>query len=161
MASKLAIKPVTKQRKKWQTLLQNSAEETATGSLRVLIDTNVWFSGIIYGGTPEEVIRLCRHNYIIVSSDYIISELFANLKLIKAPYKWRNELERLLKAFCLLVEPSDPPTVSRDSGDDPVIAAAMTGGCDFIITGDKDLLALKSYRKMLIITPSEFLNTRV
>ena len=160
MANKLVIRSAAKQRKKWQTLLQSNAEKTAAGSLRVLIDTNVWLSGIIYGGVPEEVIRLCRRNDTIICSDYILSELLGELKKAKAPYKWRNELGRLLKACCLFVEPADLPAISRDPGDDPIIAAALAGGCDFIITGDKDLLTLGSYKKIVIIAPTPFLETQ-
>ena len=47
--------------------------------------------------------------------------------------------------------------VSRDPDDDNILAAALASGADFIVTGDLDLLHLKSYHKIKILTPREFL----
>ncbi len=45
--------------------------------------------------------------------------------------------------------------VSRDSDDDNILATAAAGNCDYIITGDKDLLVLKEFNATRIVTPRE------
>ena len=49
-----------------------------------------------------------------------------------------------------------PPKVCRDPDDDHILAAAVNAECDFLVTGDKDLLALKKFAGMKIVTPREF-----
>lgn len=141
----------------WLEVLAKDASKSATGYLRVTIDTNVWISALLYGGEPERLIRSCKQHCKIVVSEYIVNELLGYLKQIGAPYKWRNSLEKLIKQICLLVEPDDLPVISRDIKDDPVIATATVGACDYLITGDKDLLVLRQVQKIRIVTPSEFL----
>ncbi len=159
MVSKLAKKPATSQRKKWLEILAKDAANSETGNHKVLVDTNVWISALLYGGEPEQLIRFCKRRCQIVISEYVVDELLNYLKQIGAPYKWRNSLEKLIKQICLLVEPRDLPVISRDPKDDPVIAAAIAGGSDYIITGDKDLLVLKHVQQISIVTPSEFLDS--
>lgn len=50
-------------------------------------------------------------------------------------------------------------SLSQDADDDKFIEVAVVGVCDYIISGDKDLLVLKHYKKIQIITPSEYLQT--
>lgn len=45
----------------------------------------------------------------------------------------------------------------RDPADNQVLETAVVGKCDFLITGDKDLLSVKRYNQLQIITPSQFL----
>jgi putative PIN family toxin of toxin-antitoxin system len=63
----------------------------------------------------------------------------------------------LLESRFEIVEPAtlDKP-VSRDPDDDLVLAAALGGNCDCMISGDKDLLVLKHYRQVPILSPAEF-----
>ena len=49
-----------------------------------------------------------------------------------------------------------PPKVCRDPDDDPILAAAVNAGCAYLVTGDKDLLALKKIGDTGIVTPREF-----
>src|SRR3990167_10504070 len=158
MANKSAKKLGTSQRKQWLEILAQGAIKSEAGNYRVLIDTNVWFSGILYGGKPEAVIRFCKQNYHIINSRYLIDELLSLLREHKTPYKWRNALEKLLNRMCVLVESSSLPEISRDPKDDPVIATAMAGNCNYIITGDEDLLILQNYKGISIISVADFLN---
>lgn len=157
MAKKSAKKLGSKQRKQWLKTLAPNVTKIEPGSLRVLIDTNAWYSTILYGGKPEQVLRLCKQNYQINSSQYLLDELFTLLKEIKAPYKWRNDLERILKRITISVEPPDFSGISRDPKDDPIIAAALSGECNFLLSNDKDLLELRSFNGLVILSPAVFL----
>jgi len=52
--------------------------------------------------------------------------------------------------------PRPPPRVCRDPDDDFILAAALKAGCSHLVTGDKDLLALKQFEGCAIVTPREF-----
>jgi uncharacterized protein len=157
MARNLAKGLGSGQRNQWLNKLAPNAAKPDPGNLRVLIDTNVWYSAILYGGKPEEVVALCRRRYQLISSQYELNELLTLLKEIGAPYRWRNSLEKVLKRLIFLVEPPDYSGISRDPKDDPIISAAITGKCKFLVTNDKDLLELGGYKEMRILQPADFL----
>ncbi len=68
---------------------------------------------------------------------------------------------RLLENICEVVITEDRviniDTVVRDAKDLHVLAAAVENQCDFIITGDKDLLELQEYKGIYIFNPADFL----
>lgn len=72
------------------------------------------------------------------------------------PHDILNTLE-LLNSDAEWISPDIKVAASRDSKDNPVLECAVAGQADFIITGDKDLLDLKSFRGIKIITPRQFL----
>ena len=49
------------------------------------------------------------------------------------------------------------PGVTRDPKDDPVVACAVEGGAGFIVSGDQDLLVLRTYKRVRMVTPRDFL----
>ena len=55
-----------------------------------------------------------------------------------------------------MVPVSPDQSVSRDPDNDVVLATALAGDCDCIITGDKDLLVLERFRKIPILAPADF-----
>ncbi|UBF26661.1 putative toxin-antitoxin system toxin component, PIN family [Kovacikia minuta CCNUW1] len=60
-------------------------------------------------------------------------------------------------ALGIAVEPAPLESpVCRDPNDDTILATALAGGADCIATGDKDLLALKKFGAIDILSPSEF-----
>lgn len=75
------------------------------------------------------------------------------------PYRWRRLFRLHLSEVCEIIsfESTDIDSNIRDPKDLHIIAAASEGQCDFIITGDKDLLDLSRYKSIAIITPADFL----
>ena len=72
-----------------------------------------------------------------------------------------ERFERLAKRDGLRVLLGDHDVVaSRDPDDDMIIETALAGHCQYIVSGDKDLLVLKNYQDIAIVTPAEFLQTR-
>ena len=163
MAKNSAKKLVTSQRNQWQKLLQSSANLTASGNnkdqrLRVVIDTNVWYSGILYGGKPEHAIKACLGSHEIITSAFILNELRTTLKLqARAPYKWLNALEKHLKRICTVIDVDAIPPTVRDPKDDPIVATAIKGRAAYLITGDEDLLTLQVINDLRFITIHQFL----
>jgi len=76
----------------------------------------------------------------------------------KAPYRWLNLLEKHLIRISKVIEIETFPPIVRDPKDDPIIATAVQGQCDYLVTGDNDLLSLKSIDFLEIITVNQFLD---
>lgn len=94
---------------------------------------------------------------VIVSSAFILDELervlVAKLGLTKQAAKSRV---RLLARVAEIVELKNITPVSRDANDDPVIATALAGDAEYIVTFDRDLLVIKQHANVLIVTPDGF-----
>jgi putative PIN family toxin of toxin-antitoxin system len=125
---------------------------------RVLIDTNVYISALVFGGTPAAVFELIDALGIeIVTSAELESEL---METLTRKFGWSRERvheagDRLLRD-AYRADPSPLARVVRDSGDDHVIAAAIAADAEFIVTGDNDLLSLGTFGGIRIIRPSAF-----
>ncbi len=139
----------TSLRKQWLRKLQPNGAKQDSGSpqtLKITIDTNIWFSAIVFGGKPETVVLYCLENHTVVGSVYIIDELMIKLKLkTNAPYRWLRQFRLALTEKIELVDPGELPALERDPYDTPIIATAIAGECEWLISGDHDLLDLGSF----------------
>lgn len=129
--------------------------------MRIVLDTNVIVSAVLFGGNPRRVIEAVlagRHR--LVTSGAILDEAAAVLSgdkfRLPAEYAERVRLE-LLEIADMVAPKRRLRVVRRDPSDDRVIECAVEGEADFIISGDKDLLDLKAYRGIGILSPAEFL----
>jgi putative PIN family toxin of toxin-antitoxin system len=127
--------------------------------VRAVIDTNILISAIIFGGNPKKIIELIEENKLIgVTSQTLISELLE--VLVKKFHFTPNKLylvEELIKENFTIVYPNETLDIVRDKDDNRVLEAAITGECQYIITGDADLLDLKTFQKIKIVTAEIFL----
>ena len=127
---------------------------------KVVIDTNVWISGLVFGGLPQKILELfIDGSVVLIVSEEILSELRRKVQQ-KFPLlvPQLTILEALIKDEAITVKlGTHEVKASRDKDDNKFIETALTGGASYIISGDKDLLALKTYRKIRILNPAEFL----
>lgn len=126
--------------------------------MRVVLDTNVIIAAFSARGLCAEVFEVCLEGHTIVISEHILSETKENLVAkIHLPRAVVQEIIQYLRDVTEIVEPEvvDKP-VCRDKSDDRIIGTALGGDADFIITGDKDLLVLKKYKGIKMVTPREF-----
>ena len=129
--------------------------------LRIILDTNLFVSILLGSKTLaplETFVRNGRARLIISPAQ--IGELTEVLR--RPHFKFEpDEMEALLdwiKSDAILVTPQKiPKPVSRDPKDDFLLAAAVAGKADALVTGDKDLLVLGSYEGIPIMTSSKFL----
>ncbi|MBI2019466.1 putative toxin-antitoxin system toxin component, PIN family [Candidatus Daviesbacteria bacterium] len=132
---------------------------TAENPVKVVLDTNIFISALVYGGIPEKVLRMVLTKELQVVISPVLQAELTDIITKKFPlslsdmYLLKEEME---KSF-IIVNPHMDLYVVRDSDDNRVLEAAVEGDCDFIITGDQDLLELKEYRKIKIVTPVQFL----
>jgi len=131
----------------------------------VVLDTNVLLSGIAYpASVPGKIIAAWRHGSVdVLLSVYILDELRRVLpRLAHRHGLTAAEIDDLVDALSIQAEviaplPGADPDL-RDLDDEPVLgtllAALKTSGADYLITGDKDLLALGG--RYPIVTPATF-----
>ena len=127
--------------------------------LRVLLDTNVLISAFQFGGTPFYVLEYVLSKRVIgITSDELMVEL---LGVFRRKFQLDTDTialaEKKIRRSFRLVAPAVSLDVLDDVDDNRVLEAAITGRCDYIVTGDTDLLRLKQYKSIDIMTPSEFL----
>jgi len=125
----------------------------------ILPDTNVLISATITRGRSSELLDHCLLRHTVVTSEYILEEL--REKLITKFYFSAREaaaVRRTLLEQMVVITPDPLPSpICRDPDDDNILAAAVAGNCDCIVTGDKDLLVLREYQGIPILKPSAFM----
>lgn len=136
--------------------------------LRVVLDTNVMLSGIAYPvSVPGKIITAWRHGSVaVLLSSYIVEELRRVLPRLANRHGLNaTEIDDLVDALSIQAELIEPlpstDTDLRDVADQPVlgtllaaIGLAEVGDTTYLITGDKDLLALAD--RYPIVTPAMF-----
>lgn len=131
---------------------------STSSKLTVIVDTNVILSGTVYGGNPEKILKLIAAGILnLVTTPEIEAEVF--LKIVKFPISVEviNDLKALFGNRAKRVTPKHKITVCRDPKDNKFLDAILESKADYLITGDKDLLALKAFKSTKIVAPKEFL----
>ncbi|MCX7165511.1 MAG: putative toxin-antitoxin system toxin component, PIN family [Rhodocyclales bacterium] len=134
-------------------------------TLRVVLDTNVLLSGIAYpASVPGKIVAAWRHGSVeVLLSVFILDELRRVLPRLAHRHGLTSaEIDDLVDALSIQAEVIEPvPGIDpdlRDANDQPVLAtllaAIKTSGGDYLITGDKDLLAMAE--RYPIVTPAKF-----
>jgi putative PIN family toxin of toxin-antitoxin system len=131
--------------------------------VRIVIDTNVLISAIFWTGKPKQLLNHARRQKItFVTSYQLLDELRQILIRQDKPFHLQdNEADRVVEAlrgFAEVVESHSEITVCHDEMDNRVIACAIDGKAEYIITGDLHLLGLGSYKSVKIMTVADFLS---
>jgi len=129
--------------------------------VRVVLDTNVLISAFLFpGGAPEAVYRLALEGRIeLVTSLPLLAELG---RVLSAKFGWEDSLAEEAVAqvarIALVVEPPQPVSVVKaDPADDRVLEAAAEGRVEAIVSGDRHLLRLGTWRGIAVLDPGTFL----
>lgn len=129
--------------------------------MRVVVDTNVFVSSL-YGGNPRKIVELWKSRKITLCLSGDILEEYADI-LQRAGFHGEPELAELLSLFSLrfnilfTMETCALRVVKEDPDDDKFVECAVELKADAVVTGDKALLKIKTYRGISILTPREFL----
>lgn len=129
---------------------------------RVVFDTNIYISAILFGGNPRICLELAREGEIqLVTSRAILLELTTNLR---EKFNWREEdiaevIEGIGK-FAKVVEPVKRINLIKAAPEDNrILECADEGKADYLISGDKKhILPLKSFKGKKIVTAKQFLD---
>lgn len=137
--------------------------------IRAVLDANVYVSGVVRPeGPPGQIInRFLRGGaFEIVMSQAIMDEVLRALTYPKVRKYIRPGLDPELwfediVVLSLVVADSELHGASKDPDDDKYIAAAIEGRAGFVVAGDSDLLDLKEYDGIRIVSPRVFLDLLV
>ena len=133
--------------------------------MRVVLDTNVVVSAVlIRRGNERRILDAWRRGaFDLVISPPLLEELGRVLsypRIRNARWMTDTEVVELLEALAedsVVVEGRLDVRASRDRGDDLFLATAADGDADYLVSGDRDLLTLGSYRSVMIVRPAAFL----
>lgn len=126
--------------------------------MKLVLDTNVLIAAFITHGACNELLEYCALHHEVILSLFILAELEDKL-VHKFGYVAREveDVVRLLKSRFAVVTPDRlDASLCRDPDDDHILATALAGPCECIVTGDKDLLALRTVKGIRIVSPSDF-----
>lgn len=129
--------------------------------MRVVLDANVVVSGVFWAGPPFRVLSLWVNDRIqVLASAGILQEYGETLSALGARKK-TTDLASLWTAFIFnhatLIDVRSQVEACRDPDDNKYLACAIDGGAEYLVSGDRDLLDLKSFRDVAIVTPRGFL----
>lgn len=128
---------------------------------RVVLDTNVYISALMFGGLPGSLLDLALlQSFLLIISPALLDELDEKLRLkFQVSAEDMTTIRKKLEGVAEIVEPD---TVLHVIGDDPddnrVLECAVKGSADYIVTGDRHLLKLGSYEVIQIVTVRQFLD---
>lgn len=126
--------------------------------LRVVLDTNVLISGVLWGGKPGSIIKRWRkEQFILLMSPFILAE-FVNF--LHESHIERKEKERIIHEFetkSVRINPAKKVDICRDKKDNQILDLCLAAKADYLITGDNDLLVLNIFEGTKIVKPENLL----
>ena len=125
-----------------------------------VFDTNVLIAAIITEGICSKLLHRARMGeFSLVSCPFIVQELkrILSKKFRLAQDETASAMEPISEAISRVIEHDlKIKDICRDADDDNIIACAVAVKADYFVTGGSDLLDLKSYKSVKIITPRDF-----
>ena len=127
--------------------------------IRVVLDSNVYVSAVLFGGNPRAVIELAQ---VGAFETFISAPLIQEIEdVLKEKFSWQEILVRraavrtwrAARVVKVEIEVDGCP----DPDDNRVLECALTARAAFIVTGHRHLLRLNPYRHIQILTPRQFL----
>jgi len=132
------------------------------GAVKVVVDTNVLVSALLFGGTPGKLVALWQRGAIKpMASKEIVDEYLRVLTYPK--FKLSEEdinyllYQEIIPFFDIIEVQPGPPILNKDSQDDKFIRCALAANAAYLISGDQHLQDLKFYQKIKILSPAEFM----
>jgi putative PIN family toxin of toxin-antitoxin system len=129
--------------------------------VRIILDTNVVVSGILFGGSSRELLQLWFDGeFDVVCSPDILEEYKEVLERFgqKRHRELISELLPMLLERIIVIECHSKETYSRDKDDDMFVNCAVSGNVHTIVSGDKDLLVLNPIGNIRIVNVRQFLD---
>ncbi|MEX0861420.1 putative toxin-antitoxin system toxin component, PIN family [Nitrosopumilus sp.] len=128
---------------------------------RIVLDTNVLISAMFHNGKPRQLLKkaIDDEKYVLVTSRDIINEVSG---VIRRP-KFKMTNDEINDVLIALASSSDIKMitskfkVSDDPDDDMIINTAYDGNANYIVSGDDDLLRIKEFKNIKIVTVAQML----
>jgi putative PIN family toxin of toxin-antitoxin system len=129
--------------------------------VKAVVDTNVFISGLFFSGTPRRLYLAWTQGAF---TGVLTPEILAEYRRVAVAFLSRGYDVQIEEALDLVVQHSVfieaaplPSGLCRDPNDDMFVACALAADADCVISGDKDLLALRGQVPFAILKPAEFM----
>ena len=130
--------------------------------MRVVLDTNVFVSGVFFSGPPYQILKAWRDGKIQLAISTEILDEYQRVGEILAQdhpnINLKPFLEYVIRNAEIYAAPPLPEAVCEDADDDKFIACALASESTVIVSGDKHLLKVSGYRKIEVLKPREFMD---
>ena len=126
----------------------------------VVFDTNILFSSVGWLGNPHHCVQAARHYQCLsLTCESILAELAEKLQLKRGLDAEKTaEATNEIRAFSKVITISGTlRAVAADPDDDAVLECAVVGQAEYLVSGDRHLLALGNYQAIRIMKATEFL----
>lgn len=128
--------------------------------MKVILDTNVFVSGVFFAGPPYQILEAWRDGKLqMVISQQILDEYMRVGEILSSqfPAISLQPIFELVTVEAEIVFPHTlPEPVCDDPDDDKFLACAIASKCKLIVSGDKHLLQVSGFKGVDIIKPREF-----
>lgn len=128
--------------------------------LRVVLDTNVVVSGLLFGGPPRRLLQLALEGAVEAVTSPALEEELRRVLELKFP-RHRQAIQETLAAFQEITTHVVPhrtlSEVPEDPSDNRVLECAVAARADAIVSGDRHLLVRGKFREIPIVAPQVFL----
>jgi len=127
--------------------------------MRVVLDTNVYISALMFGGLPGSLLDLALlQSFLPVISPALLDELDEKLRIkFEVAAEDAAIVRAKLESVAEIVKPDiSLHVITEDPDDNRVLECAAKGNADHIVTGDRHLLKLGSYEAIPIVTVRQF-----
>ena len=134
--------------------------------LKIVADTNILVSGLLWTGLPHKIIKLAENGDVVLYASLSIieetSQVLLRPKFMQRVEELKTTCEELIESLLNVVEVVHPThfvsAVESDPDDNKILECAMEAGADYIISGDTHLTHLQSFQNIYIVTPQKFAN---
>jgi len=128
--------------------------------VKVIFDTNVWISFLIGKHLAKIKQYISDGSITIITTEQLLTEIkiVTNREKLKKyfPEESVKELVELLETIAITVEIKPTHFINRDTKDNFLLDLIDYSKADYLVTGDKDLLAHNPFKSAKILTPAEF-----
>lgn len=127
----------------------------------MVLDTNIIISALLFGGNPRLILQLViTRRMQAITSPPLLAELLDVLsKKFSFSKRSLKLTERKIKQDFIIVYPSKQVEILKDNNpDNRVLETGLEGNCHYIITGDRELLELHTFKGIRIINAHQFFN---
>ena len=126
--------------------------------MRVFLDTNVLVSAFATRGLCADVLRLVLAEHTLIIGDVVLRELARVLRTrIGLPRARVDDIVAFLREYEVVPRPKAPSELAiRDDSDRWVLASAVSGAAEVLVTGDQDLLDVAAKAPLTIVDPRGF-----
>jgi len=133
--------------------------------LKVVLDTNVLISALLFQGELSKLLLpLKKGAYILLFSEDTLSELikvlhYPKFALTEQEIDYILQFEILPYSKIIEITFKIDEKICKDKDDQKFLELAISGKADYLVSGDADLLELKEFKTVKILSPAEFLKT--